>query len=697
MKIAFVFNERQSSSVDEAEFDTRETVGSIANALASGGHDVQLVPMTRDDKWISELRRLEPQLVFNTAEGYKGVGRESYGPVVFEQLGIPYVGPGPYVCFLTLDKFLTKRVVAQSEVPVVEGYFVTKRKDLEEAAKSIVFPAFVKPNYEGSSKGITQKSLCRTYLDLVNYGKECLTAFPEGIIIERFIPGKDVSIGYIAGVGRDGVLDPVEYEVVGASKAGEWIYDYDYKNFKDEQVKAVCPALIGDELTEKMKSYMKDCVDALGIVDIGRADFRVTPDGELFFMEFNALPSLQPGAGMFEATKRLGLSYEQTIQQILEAAISRMKLAGKSSRPSHKMNFRKPRVAVVYNLKRKKKNEEGFEQEAEFDSQTTIDALVGAVRSLGHETIPLEANKDIAEELQDQNINIVFNIAEGIASRAREAQVPAICDLLGIEHTGSDATSLSITLDKAISKRLVAAEGVLTPKSLLFARPPKRLKKELDLQYPLIVKPNYEGTSKGISRKSVVSNEEEFFDAVNRLYAEIPEPILVEEYIQGREFTIGVFGNSTLKVLGPLEIQFKETGDKYPVYSLEAKIQEEAEDNRFLKLVCPVLDLDKSVERQIHASAKKVFRVLGCRDVARVDFRLNQRNQVYFLEANPLPGLSPGFSDLAILADRLGWGYEKMIKTILDPAIQRWRASLKQRAQGGGDEREIVLPPVLTT
>lgn len=679
MKLAFVFNKKTSNSVDEAEFDTQETIDAITTALTLTGNEVIQIPMTRDESWVADLRRSAPDLIFNTAEGYQGIGRESYGPIVFEQLGIPYLGPGPYVCFLTLDKFLTKQMVAQHKVPVVEGFFVTRLKELETGAQEIIFPAFVKPNYEGSSKGITKRSLCRTYKDLITYGKDCLRQFPEGLLIERFIPGRDISIGFLAGVGPDdGVLDPVEYETTD-QVSDEWVYDYEYKNSQqEEKIRVVCPARISESLRSEIKRHMRRCVDALGIVDMGRADFRVTPEGELFFMEFNALPSLQPGAGIFEATKLLGFTYHETIQKIVDAAITRMKIRGKRSRPSHKTNIKNPKIALVYNLKRKKIHEEGFENEAEFDSQATVDSILGALQELGHQAMPIEATRDLAEQLKNHEINLVFNIAEGIASRARESQVPAICELLGIEYTGSDTSCLSVTLDKAVSKRLVAGEGILTPKSRLFAHPPKKLPKTFDLAFPIIVKPNYEGTSKGISENSVVFNESELLHIMAELWKAIPGPILVEEYISGREFTVGVLGNSTLRTLGPMEIRFKQSSGKYPTYTLKAKTEAAAEDNQFLTLICPVTDLAPALDKGLSLQARKAYRALGCRDVGRVDFRVNAKGDIYFLEANPLPGLAPNFSDLTIMAQRSGWSYQQLIKTILNPAVQRWRAAMKR-------------------
>ena len=265
-------------------------------------------------------------------------------------------------------------------------------------------------------------------------------------------------------------------------------------------------------------------------------------------------------------------------------------------------------------------------------------------------------------------MDVVFNIAEGSNKRAREAQVPAVCDLLGIEHTGSDATCLAITLDKAITKKLLSQDGILTPGYRLYQGGKLA---EPGLRYPVIAKPNHEGTSKGIGEKAVATNFEELNSNVQFQWQKFKEPILIEEYIEGKEYTIGVLGTSSLKILGPMEIAFTETAGRYPVYSFEAK-QVEPADNPIFKVVCPV-SLGREMDRKIAAFAKKSFRSLGCRDVARIDFRIDNKGNIFFIEINPLPGLAPRFSDLVLLSERSGMPYESLIKRILTPAIQRWR------------------------
>jgi len=674
LKIAFVFNKKTNETLEQAEFDTPETIRSIHQALASAGHEVVDIEMNlsySSASWMNRLAAEKPDIIFNTAEGYYGIGRESLGPTVFEQLQLPYVGSGPYGCFLTLDKFLTKQMVASRKVPVAEGSFVTSLEELALVASETVYPAFVKPNYEGSSKGITQKSYCKDSEGLLSYGAELLKTFPQGILIERFIPGKDITVPFVAGLGDGGVLEPLEYVFQQSASVESGIYDYALKNELDETVSVRCPAELDPGVKHQIVAMMKKIVPALGVVDFARADFRVTPDGEAYFLEINALPSLQPGAGIFAATQLLGLDYNQTILKILEAATSRLRRVGKLPKsPKRLRTTRAAHVGVVYNLKRKQLGETGYEEEAEFDSQSTVDGLCATIQKFGLRVTPIEATKTLAEDLLERKIDVVFNIAEGSKKRAREAQVPAICDLLGIEHTGSDATCLAVTLDKALTKKILSQDGILTPHYRLYQGGNKPV--EPGLRFPVIAKPNQEGTSKGIGENSVVHTPEELHQVNQALWQKFKSPVLCEEYIEGEEFTIGVLGSGALKIVGPMQFRFKEAAGKFPVYTFEAK-QSNPFQNPIFELQCPVV-LGREMDRKINAFAKKVFKLLGCRDVARIDFRIDAKGNIFFIEVNPLPGLSPGFSDLVVMADRCGLNYESLIKRILTPAMQRWRS-----------------------
>jgi D-alanine-D-alanine ligase len=300
----------------------------------------------------------------------------------------------------------------------------------------------------------------------------------------------------------------------------------------------------------------------------------------------------------------------------------------------------------------------------EFDSPATIDAIAAVLRGLGHEVQLLGDGRDMLECLLREAPDFVFNFAEGHGiGRSREARVPAVLEMLGIPYTGSDPLTLAVTLDKDIAKRLVQSAGVAVPRGSIlephhdlgaFTSLPR-------LPYTAIVKPAWEGSSKGIRGKCVVDTVEELAEAVSALRRAHPQPILVEEYLIGEELTVGIVGNHKPEIIGILRVVPVRPDERF-VYSLEVK----RDYLRQVRYECvPAEQLAEVAE-----VALNVYRVLGCRDVSRIDFRLH-RGIPYFLEVNPLPGLNPESSDLVILARLAGWSYERLIQSILQAALDR--------------------------
>lgn len=297
----------------------------------------------------------------------------------------------------------------------------------------------------------------------------------------------------------------------------------------------------------------------------------------------------------------------------------------------------------------------------EFDSPVTIEAIATALRDLGHNVQFLGDGRELLERLLQDPPDFVFNIAEGHGiGRSREARVPAVLEMLGIPYTGSDPLTLAATLDKDIAKRLVQSAGVPVPRWSVL-EPNDQLDQATVLPYTAIVKPAWEGSSKGIRGKCVVESIEEMVEAVSSLRRAHPQPILVEEYIAGEELTVGLVGNENPQVIGILRVVPIRPDERF-VYSLEVK----RDYLRQVRYEC----WPESRAEAVADAARKAFRVLGCRDVARIDFRLKE-GIPYFLEVNPLPGLNPESSDLVILAKLAGWSYEQLIESILDAAMKR--------------------------
>ncbi|MCI2068404.1 MAG: ATP-grasp domain-containing protein [Bacilli bacterium] len=322
---------------------------------------------------------------------------------------------------------------------------------------------------------------------------------------------------------------------------------------------------------------------------------------------------------------------------------------------------KKLKVALVCNIKRNRQDD----TEAEFDEMETIEALKKAISKGGFEVLVIEAQGDFLASIQKANPDIVFNISEGLHGRSREGQIPSMLEYLKIPFVGSDAVTLGVALDKTLTKRLVQTVGVKTPAFWLVSKDDKLPE---DLTYPLIVKPNAEGSSKGISDRSVCKNKEELAALLNEDRKTYEGDFLLESYIDGREFTIGLIGNGNeVKVFEPMEIIYRKLRGEYKVYSYEVK----RNFQDYISYQCPP-KLTKEEINELKTAALKAYRVLGCLDFARIDFRMDEKGQAYFIEANPLPGLAPGYSDYPMLAGFNGVDYDTIVLSVLKQALKRY-------------------------
>ena len=325
------------------------------------------------------------------------------------------------------------------------------------------------------------------------------------------------------------------------------------------------------------------------------------------------------------------------------------------------------KVGVTYNLKHAdSKPEKAPDDQAEFDSMDTVLAIEAAIRSHGHSTVLLEANESLPQRLSSEKPDIVLNIAEGSGGRAREAQVPALLNLFEIPFTGSDETTLCLALDKALCKRLLATYHIPTPRYRVYK--PGVTIRTAGLRYPVIVKPNAEGSSKGIHDVCIAENAQQLRALVEKNFSLYGGDVLAEEYIAGREFTVGLIGNGeTVKVFPPMEILYHASPiEGYNVYNYTVK----QEYPKYVSYRCPA-DISGEMEREITRLAKTVFLALGCKDLARVDFRVDDAGRVYFIEINPLPGLAPHYSDYPMLAEFSGVSHEDLVYEILRAGANR--------------------------
>ncbi len=338
------------------------------------------------------------------------------------------------------------------------------------------------------------------------------------------------------------------------------------------------------------------------------------------------------------------------------------------------------KVALVYNLKKPKSKNFPCDYFSEFDSAQTIEGIASSLRMGGHRVFLVEADEGLLDWLRSHPIDIVFNIAEGKNSLIRESQVPALLDFLNIPYTGSGVLTLALCLDKAKAKQIFIQQGIPTPEFQLFKKGARPLlagesKRGLApfLSFPLIVKPNCEGSAKGIHASSLVKNHSQLYEEVARIKSLYQQDVLVEEFIDGVEVTVGILGNDDLRILPPLEIDFancKRKGESF--YSWEVKeyqgIDPSYPDPEFF---CPAR-LSKTQENEVKKVAQQAHRALDCLDVSRVDIRLNAESCPYVLEVNPLPGLDSQESNLTRMAKAGGISYPDLINGILESGLKRY-------------------------
>lgn len=311
----------------------------------------------------------------------------------------------------------------------------------------------------------------------------------------------------------------------------------------------------------------------------------------------------------------------------------------------------------------------------EFDSPVTVNAIADVFRSLGHTVSELGDGRPFIEAVLKTPPDLVFNFAEGAGvSRSRESRVPAVCEMLGIPYSGSDPLALAVALDKDMTRRLAESLGVSIPKGITLAPPGGEydgdfaefppILEEVGLPLPVIAKPTCEGSSKGIRNRCLIQSAAEFGPTVVELWRNYQQPVLVEEYIVGDEVTIGLVGNDPPQSIGIMQMIPKKSPETF-VYSLEVK----RNWHNAVEYIAPA-KLPPDVARAVEADAMAIFVGLGCRDLARADFRIRD-GVPYFLEINPLPGLNPESSDLCYLAYRMGLTYPQLIGMILDATMKR--------------------------
>jgi len=324
------------------------------------------------------------------------------------------------------------------------------------------------------------------------------------------------------------------------------------------------------------------------------------------------------------------------------------------------------KIGLTYDL-RSDYLAEGYSklETAEFDREETIEGLEDSLKRLGHQTERIGNARRLIERLaQGARWDMVFNIAEGLKGIGREAQVPAILDIYDIAYTFSDPLVMSLTLHKGMTKSVIRDAGVPTSDFFVF----EGSLKEGDISFPppFFIKPVAEGTGKGITPDCIIRRLEDLVPACEKMLAAHDQPVLVEQYLSGREFTVGITGTGIdATVVGTMEVHLLPEAEQ-GVYSYMNK-----ENSEELVRYTIKSNSEDPVFKGAEDVALRAWRALGCRDAGRVDIRCDEKENPYFLEVNPLAGIHPEHSDLPIISNGVGLGYHALIERIVSSASKR--------------------------
>ncbi|MFW5840897.1 MAG: P1 family peptidase [Planctomycetota bacterium] len=338
------------------------------------------------------------------------------------------------------------------------------------------------------------------------------------------------------------------------------------------------------------------------------------------------------------------------------------------------------KITVAYNLRT-----ELTEEEAELLLQEDVDRLAGALREMKHAVTPVEVSgplADVVEALYKSDPDLIFNVAEGTVGSSREAFYPGLYEQLRLPFTGGNAALLHMNMDKHLAKTVAASHGIAVPKGVLVTNLSEPLPKNLD--YPLILKPNSEGSSKGITQDSVVETPQACKRRLKDLLGQYPAGVVVEEFISGRELSVPLLESYPGKILEIVEHTFdlENIAAKYNIYDYDMK--QGGQSARAVKVICPP-KLSRSDRQAVLEVSRKIFSIMDCPDFGRVDLRLRQDGTPYFIELNPLPSLHPKAS-LMTAAAQAGLSYREVLKLIVRSAARRYSLSLRapRKAEAAG-------------
>ncbi len=344
------------------------------------------------------------------------------------------------------------------------------------------------------------------------------------------------------------------------------------------------------------------------------------------------------------------------------------------------------RITIAYNLRT-----DDTEATAELLTEADITRIYEAIGSLQHTVTVVEVSgkpNEVIEHLLESKPDLVFNLAEGTIGSSREAFYPGLYEQMGIPFTGGNASLLHLNLDKHLAKTVLSSYGISVPRGVLITEKERNLPD--DLQYPLMIKPNSEGSSKGITQDSVVETKDQALARINHLLSHYPAGLVVEEYIDGRELSVPFLESFPGKLLDIVEHTFdlSKIGGKYNIYDYDMKQGGEAAKS--VSVICPA-NINTEEEKAVTKMARAVFDIMSCPDVGRVDIRLHRNGKPYFIELNPLPSLHPNASLMTAARSR-GLEFRDTLRLIIRSAARRYGLAIRPAKQPKKDDFLSEIP-----
>lgn len=673
---------------DAAEFDKMATIDAIDSALQSQGHVTERIGhvhsltqrLVRGETW---------DLVFNIAEGVFGFARESQVPAILDAYGVPYTFSDAMVLALALHKGMAKHVAMSQGVPTPAFRLVSD--PLEADLVDLPFPLFCKPVAEGTSKGISDRSLVHTRQELAQVCSRLLSKFRQPVLVEEYLPGREFTVGILGTGPQARTLGAMEVRPLTAGEQASYSFE-NKQNYYDR----VTYALAKDEAAINASAVALDAWRALGCRDGGRVDIRLNAKGEANFIEVNPLAGLHPvDSDLVILCRLLGISYAELIFHIVESAKLRIRTEPQAPKiwfgqadSSHTTSATVtadpnpdsvPAPAADATSRGLMLILHGeIPTDAPPDEQDVLQEARFAAhmgRELGFDTITLPFITDITgmrERLVSLAPTVVFNLVETIAGTGRIIELcPSLLEQLNLPFTGNSTTATFSTTNKLLAKKMMRAAGIVTAPWLeeheaLHLRPP--------FEGPYVIKSLWEHASVGLGQDSIVADPAQLPEFVRQQKQRLGGALFVEQFIDGREFNLSILASPTgPKLLPPAEIRFLGfPNSHYRIVDYKAKWLDDSIESRTTVRSFEFEEQDAPLLGRLRDLALSCWDLFGLSGYARVDFRVAPDGTPYVLEVNTNPCLSPDAGFMAA-AEEAGFAPVEVVQRILLDALNKTR------------------------